>query len=308
MKPGSELILTDFRKLKHPQSSQLRDIFKEIKDDRNRGSRQLTTMLLEELLIWTLENDSIESEHIKSICKIVATLRPEMAGVSNTGYLLWSYYENEPDDSDPAKRFAGALRKLRAEKEQSCINLIEETKKANLPDHDVMVFSRSSTVLMLLKELEGIKKAVVLHSFPGEEGIDMAEDLRGGLDVTFAYDVEAGYFLPRVDALYIGVDALLPDGSVVNKIGSRLLARSADSTPVRAITDVWKLSPIDGVTDVPRYPSPAELATELQREHPIFETVPAKLIDTYITNRGVFHSTEDILENISDLAKAHKKL
>ncbi|MFP4687655.1 MAG: hypothetical protein ACLFN5_06055 [bacterium] len=300
--------MTDPNKLRHPNSAYLRKLFKKIRKNRSLGSHDLTTMLLEELLIWSLENNQVTDKHVRSICEIIVTLRPEMAAVYNTGYLLWSYFRDEFQQKPASEAFPTALRKLRGEKEKSARRLIAQAREANFTDYDVLTFSRSSTVLELLKNSPTIKKAVVLHSFPGEEGIDMAEDLKDNLEITFAYDVEAGYFLPKVDALYLGVDSLLSNGDIVNKTGSRLLASAAGETAVRAVLDVWKYSPVEALTDIPRYPSPADTPATLQRQHPMFETVPAGLIDSYITGRGIYSSGSKLFASLNDLQEAYEAL
>ncbi len=290
-----------------PDADTVIELFNIITADRSLGSRELVTTLLEELLVWGLEIDFLPEEGVESICGKITKLRPEMAIVSNTGYLLWSQYRNG-SKNDNLANFKDGLRKLRADHETADENIIENHAKSALKDKDVMTFSRSSTVLKLLLNAQTTEKSVVLHSYPGEEGIDLVEDLDEAIEVTFAFDVEAGYFLPRVDALYLGVDAIFKDGSIVNKTGSRLLARSArDVTPVRVVTDVWKLAREEAITNVPRYPSPKSLPEKLQREHPLFETIPAELIDTYITNRGIFNSVEKLQTNLVDLQKAHRK-
>ena len=291
-----------------PQAERLDELFQELQADHSRGSRELSALLLEELLLWSLEIDQITSEQIKNLCLKLTDLRPEMAAIANCGYLLWDRFQEKYDTGSTLPVFREVLRNLRTEEEETDLQLVEHARKASLDDADVMTFSRSSTVLMLVNELESIKKTVVLHSYPGEEGIDTAEDLTENTDVTFAYDMEAGYFLPRVDALYLGVDTLLHDGSIVNKLGSRLLARSAVDTPVRVVTDIYKYTPVDKISINPRYPSPGELAESLQRNHPIFESIPARLIDTYLTNKGCFSNPQSLSRTISGLKRAHERL
>lgn len=289
-----------------PMGSDLESVFKEIEVDRSRGSRQLTAYLLEELLIWALEEEQLNSDEARSICSRITDLRPEMAAVCSIGYLLWSRIEAERDNV--IEDFRGAIRGLRTEQEEADQKICEAHRGAEFGDEDVMTFSRSSTVLGLMQGSDSVKRSVVLHSFPGEEGIDMANDLREEMDVTMAYDVEAGYFLPKVDALYVGVDCIFHDGSIVNKTGTRLVAAASGQTPVRCVTDIWKLTSVDAVTDVPRFPSPEGTPDALEREHPIFETVQPELIDTYITNRGVFHTGDALVDELSDIREAHREL
>ncbi len=290
-----------------PGEEKLKDILEQVASDRSRGSREITAFLLEELLVWCLElAESPGSRAIEKICREIVSLRPEMAAVTNFGYLLWDRFSGQKMENVD-KNFCSALRELRARLEKADENIINAAKKANLNDHDVMSFSRSSTVLKLMLNSTNIEKSVVLHSYPGGEGIDLAEDLTEEIDVTFAYDVEAGYFLPKVDALYMGADVLFEDGSVVNKTGSRLLARSSAETPVRVVTDVWKLADGEVLSEVPRFPSPEVLPEKLKRNHPIFESVPGHLIDTYITNMGVFESLDKLLESTKELQKAREK-
>lgn len=291
-----------------PMGDPLDRVFREIETDRSRGSRELTAYLLEELLIWALEKETLDHETLRSICETITTLRPEMAAVSSTGYILWSRVDEQATPEEEISVFREVLQNLRTEREEADQQLFQYHQLAEFSEEIILTFSRSSTVLSLIQQHDQIKKAIVLHSFPGEEGIDMAEDLGRTLDVTFAYDVEAGYFLPKVDALYVGVDCLFHDGSIVNKTGTRLLAAASGQTSVRCVTDVWKLTRNDAVTDVPEFPSPEGVPKSQRREHPIFETIQPELIDTYVTNRGVFHTAETLIDELKDIREAQKSL
>jgi translation initiation factor 2B subunit (eIF-2B alpha/beta/delta family) len=86
---------------------------------------------------------------------------------------------------------------------------------------------------------------IVCESRPLCEGVTMAQRLAAaGLQVTLITDAQAGVFVEQADVVLLGADAVTPAG-VVNKVGSKLLARAAKAAdvPVVAVTDSLKVSP-----------------------------------------------------------------
>ena len=92
----------------------------------------------------------------------------------------------------------------------------------------VITISRSGTVLNILKLwLQKNKKlrVVVCESRPKFEGRLTAVELAGiGVNVELITDAMLGLYIPKIDAAIIGADAVLKNGNVVNKVGSKALA------------------------------------------------------------------------------------
>lgn len=116
-----------------------------------------------------------------------------------------------------------------AEIEENRIKIIFEkfyTECENI--NKVITLSRSGTILNIIKHWVTINKKlkfVVCESRPALEGRLLAKDLiKSGVNTELITDAMMSIFVPRVDAAVIGADAVLKNGNVVNKMGSKALA------------------------------------------------------------------------------------
>jgi len=130
----------------------------------------------------------------------------------------------------------------------------------------VLTHSASSTVTraLLARQPAGVR-VIVTESRPGNEGHALAATLaRAGLPVTYITDAQAGVFVGEADLVLVGADALLADGAVVNKVGTRLIALAAREagTPFFACAEGYKRRPETADTLAPA-------------EEPAFETLDA---------------------------------
>lgn len=95
----------------------------------------------------------------------------------------------------------------------------------------VMTHSMSSTISRVFYE-SGMQnkdvRAIITESRPACEGRLLAEDLsRMEIPTNFITESQIAIFMSRTDKVILGADKLLPDGSVVNKAGSFLVALAA---------------------------------------------------------------------------------
>ena len=68
---------------------------------------------------------------------------------------------------------------------------------------------------------------------PLNEGVRTARRLaEKGVSVTLITDAQMGLFVREAEAVVVGADSVLPDGSLVNKIGTHLLALAAREAKV----------------------------------------------------------------------------
>ena len=113
---------------------------------------------------------------------------------------------------------------------------------------NVITLSRSGTVLTVLKlwhQKNKKLKVVVCESRPKFEGRLMAEELASiGVNVELIKDAMMGLYLPKIDAAIIGSDAILKNGNVVNKVGSKALSILCKEykKPFYVVTSKSKLS------------------------------------------------------------------
>jgi translation initiation factor eIF-2B subunit delta len=113
---------------------------------------------------------------------------------------------------------------------------------------NVITLSRSGTVLTVLKlwhQKNKKFKVVVCESRPKFEGRLMAEELANiGVNIELITDAMMGLYLPKIDAAIIGADAVLKNGNVVNKVGSKALSILCKEykKPFYVVTSKSKLS------------------------------------------------------------------
>jgi len=102
--------------------------------------------------------------------------------------------------------------------------------------------------------------------------------------------LEKGGSLKKVDFLFLGADALLKNGDVINKIGSNMFAEiaHANKVPVYIIADSWKFSRRPVKIEERGHKEIWKNATKnVKIKNPVFETVKAKYITKIITELGI---------------------
>ncbi|EMA42307.1 initiation factor 2B related protein [Halococcus morrhuae DSM 1307] len=160
----------------------------------------------------------------------------------------------------------------------------------------VLTLSRSGTVLEALREAT-VERVIVAESRPAREGVGVAETLASddGFRVTLAVDAAAAHVLAEhaVDSVLVGADTILPDGSVMNKVGTRAVAIAAarEEVPVHAVAAGDKIA-TDG--DARFEPSDPEAVydgdADIEVLNPTFDRTPADVI-TVVTEDGALSPT-----------------
>jgi translation initiation factor 2B subunit (eIF-2B alpha/beta/delta family)/8-oxo-dGTP pyrophosphatase MutT (NUDIX family) len=178
----------------------------------------------------------------------------------------------------------------------------------------VLTCSRSGTVAESLRRADPSPHVVVAESRPGGEGVDVAESLArerrdGDATVTLVPDSAVAQVLgdpaavgaPPIDAVLVGSDAVLPDASVVNKVGTRGIALAAGSgdVPVFVVTARDKISGTDEF-------SPEHADTDDRRADdapldvvaPLFDRTPAEFVSAVLTEDGAL--SPDAVRTVAD--------
>lgn len=205
-----------------------------------------------------------------------------------------------------ANRVNRVIVEARGDREASAVRRAAERLLAGLDDArieapdalrgaTVATLSRSGTVRDLLAR-SAPAEVVVAESRPGGEGRAAGAALADTLaaDVTLCGDAGVAHALDArdADAVLVGADTVLADGSVVNKVGTRTLASAAaaQDVPVHVAAHTDKVAPPGhGVDLEPRDPDEllgADTPAALGVEHPTFDVTPPGVIDRYLTERG----------------------
>jgi translation initiation factor 2B subunit (eIF-2B alpha/beta/delta family) len=118
----------------------------------------------------------------------------------------------------------------------------------------------------------------VTESSPGLEGKQLAKDLIGrGVPVRLIADSAVDPVISNVDSVIVGADSVLADGSVVNKIRTREIARLAHERgiPLNVVCESAKFSTID------------LLGEPVRLEETLFDRTPSEYVSKIVTEKGL---------------------
>lgn len=132
-----------------------------------------------------------------------------------------------------------------------------------------------------------------------------------GITVILIPDSAVFALMSRVNKVILGTHAVLANGGLVAAAGARMIAQAARThrTPVVIVSGVYKLSPV--------YPFDFEALIEygdagkvlayddgtmvehVEVENPLYDYVPAELVDLYITNLSVMSSQKAMSRSLT---------
>ena len=183
----------------------------------------------------------------------------------------------------------------------------------------ILTHTSSVTVQKFLLKAATKRKFTVIHaeSFPnhheathatvignqaGDSEDDMSSELfqkpltAAGITVILIPDAAVFALMSRVNKVILGTHVVLANGGLVAAAGAKTIAKAASvhRTPVVVVTGVYKLSPIypfdfdslieyGDASKVFGYED-GDLVDKVDVENPLFDYVPAELVDLYITN------------------------
>ena len=182
----------------------------------------------------------------------------------------------------------------------------------------ILTHTSSTTVQKFLLKAAAKRKFTVIHaeSFPNNHdsthatvsGNSTGEDenlsfesfqkplVALGITVILIPDSAVFALMSRVNKVILGTHSVLANGGLVAAAGTRVIARAAKvhQTPVVVVSGVYKLSPVypfdfdslieygDASKVLPF--EDADLVEKIDVQNPIYDYVPAELVDLYITN------------------------
>lgn len=156
----------------------------------------------------------------------------------------------------------------------------------------LLTHSYSETCLSSLRACKPKNPRIyVTESRPLFEGRKTAAGLReAGIDVTLLTDAQAGHFMAKMDLVLVGADTVFADGSILNKMGTYLIALSANDqgVPFHVVCDSWKFR-IEGDVPCLEEKDPAEVVTDPETNaarNVYFDITPARLVTSLVTEEG----------------------
>ena len=230
-----------------------------------------------------------------------------------------------------AARTPGAVHRAALDRIEAALRADDATASAAAAllsrDDAVATLSRSGTVAATL---DRSRSAVLVgESRPAREGVGVAERLVArGLDVTLTTDaalpalvdcaagdgattadlgldeasLPPGY--DGVDAVLVGADAVLADGRVVNKTGTRALSLAADraGVPVYVVAARAKIRPDEAIHGEATDPAPVyDGEASIRVASPRFDVTPADCVTAVVTEDGPLD-----VEALSAVANEHR--
>ena len=273
-------------------------MIEKIREDRVHGASWLSRAAVGVLVSASKfeADDSKQTLNILfNISKRLVNIRPSMAPLANIVATLMHEIREGRTMSLPE------MRKMIEQKafkllENSDISAKEAAEKASELLEGVgtvITNSFSSTVLEALSRLPDIK-VMVPESRPLLEGRRLAEELsRRNIRVVYIVDSAMGLFSEKADAAIVGADSVLADGSVVNKIGTKMLALSAKDRgiPFYAVCESMKFDVRNylGQPLILEEKDPSEVAsglTGVEIRNPYFEITPSRFVTSIVTELG----------------------
>ena len=154
----------------------------------------------------------------------------------------------------------------------------------------IMTLSYSSNVFNVLIEVRDfIQEVLVLESRPGGEGLIMAKQLRNeGVKVKPIPDACMHTFINSTDLIVVGADMITADACVINKVGTFMLAKIANEqgVPFMVISESYKIHPSIECEGLNLMKKRYFLEGFGEIEYQVFDTTPAGLIDSILTEFG----------------------
>ncbi len=181
------------------------------------------------------------------------------------------------------------------------IKEISEIGSEMIEDGDVILthcHSDNVTGILIEAKRKGKRfRAIVTETRPMYQGLMTVKDLmNAGIEVTLCVDAAIGYVMKEVTKVLVGVDAILADGSIVNKIGTFPIAVMAKEfgVPFYVAGGTYKFDPdtVHGKKEPIENRDPSEVADPkkfpgVKIINPAFDVTPSKFVTGLITERGM---------------------
>lgn len=285
-----------------------------IREDREHGATQLAreaARLFSEMASDRAIPDDQFAELFPTAARDTARARPNMASLLNlVGICFGAWLEAGGASNAAAARSEVDVSALQWIAKQDAEGSFVADHAAEVLSGTIITLSYSSTVLRVLEECwaRGVLKSVfVAESRPLNEGRRTAAVLASlNIPTTLITDAEMGIFAGESHAAIVGADTIRPNGSLLNKAGTLLLALAARRcrVPFYAVAETHKIAPATtkrqpieleemGEDEVLAKPIPSVTVRNVY-----FDLTPARYLTGYITERGLLNR-----KDVSELAR-----
>ena len=275
------------------------ELSRHVRDNLRDGASQLARVALDSLAAYAdAEVDDVEvlRRELVDFADELAEVRPSMTAIHNLVARWRTGVAEFSGDLDALRDYA----RTQAQQVRTWADAVTDATmrgavtalgdKRRLMTHSIS--SMVSRVLLAMPR-DGLE-VVVTESRPALEGWNLASTLaRAGIDVTYITDAQIALFVGDVDAVVMGADSLLPDGALVNKAGTHLMALAAREAGVRfyVCAESFKCTTLAAADIVLEEKSGSELRPPpvpgIRTRNIYFEVTPASLITDWLSNENL---------------------
>ena len=271
-------------------------LVQEIMDDRVRGSTELALRALDGIgqIVRSESVTDVEKfqKQILTLLVRLQTSRPSMVALFHLleRVRLAAVKFSTSLNSDNCKaRWINACLDAATFAEEAQSETVQRMAGLIEADDVIMTHSVSSTLKKVFDEL--VRRGILVRIFvtesrPRDEGKLLAEYLVGiGIKTAYITEAQINLFMPEVNKVLVGADAVLADGSIINKCGTSLMAMSAQYHQVPVYVCAESFKRVDGIDYVLEQMAPEELKLDVpgvEVFNSYFEKVAPDLITQWI--------------------------
>lgn len=268
-----------------------------IANNHDLGAHQIAVAALDGLLQLAagFEPSARLRDNLIALGRELSECRPAMAPVSNLlGDWLNQVVDLKQEPSDWLEAACREGEKLLAQAQAATDQIAREGSRL-LPRGTTVLTHSWSSVVIALAEVQARAfpvRWIVTRAEPAQEGIRVAERLaRMGHPACLITEAQAELAMPDVTLLLTGADKRLPDGSLINKAGTCLLARAAAAHGVPFLALAERLKCSRDLTFSPEPHDPAALGApsgpNLSARNFTFDRTPPELISAWLDETGL---------------------
>ncbi|MBU0898324.1 MAG: translation initiation factor eIF-2B [Nanoarchaeota archaeon] len=234
---------------------------------------------------------------LESIKKTLVTASPTTPMLNNALSFIIKEVDQHGEDNMP--RYTYLLTGNYLKELELDINKLIRTGSEHIEKGDVIITNyHSDAVLEILKNVKDKKfSVIVIESNPSKKGLIMSKELiKAGVDVVFCNNSAIGVVMEKATKVIVGSQAILSDGSLVNKAGTLPLAMAAKKfrVPFYAVAETLKFdsSATLGKAETIEEMDPDEIIKPKKLKgakimNPAFDITPEEYIYRLITEKGI---------------------
>lgn len=277
----------------------MHSILADMKSLKIQGAKEVAKAGLEYIskaikLATAKDKESMQRLLVKEINRVIKVRPTEPMLVNSLAKVAVAFVKADIKDPNAMKRFIVALCSKQRAEIDAMLRRTAVAGAKEIDEEDVIItHCHSNSVMAAFAEAKRRKRGftvIVTETRPLYQGLKTARELlRMGIPVVYCEDSAMAYAMKDATKVIVGCDAILHDGSIVNKIGTFPLAITAKEfgRPFIVIGETLKMTeqveieqrPASEVVDPTKLPGARII-------NPAFDITPASLVTAIITERG----------------------